>query len=92
MRRLIFAYWVIYEYFYKRRMGYKPNNLRESWRAAFGRLHKYPEWYENAREIHEHEKARIKPTCNNCKWNYDGDGCDVVNCTPRSLSKWEPAK
>lgn len=56
MRRLIFAYWIIYEQFYKRRKGIK-TNLIKSWRNAFRRLRKYPAFYNEARRIHEREKA-----------------------------------
>ena len=37
-------------------------------------------------ENHNNWSERI--TCANCKWNYDGDGCDVVNCTPRDKRLW----
>ena len=57
MKKLIFAYWIIYEYFYKRRKGIKPNNLRKQWRAAFNMLNKYYEWYDRAKEIHAKQKA-----------------------------------
>ena len=57
MKRLIFAYWIIYEYFYKRRKGIRPNSLRKIWRGGFARLKKCPWFYESAREIHEREKA-----------------------------------
>lgn len=56
MRRLIFAYWIIYEQFYKRRKGYKTDFFK-SWRNAWRRLKKYPAWYDEARKIHEREKA-----------------------------------
>ena len=57
MKKLIFAYWIIYEYFYKRRKRIKPNNLRKQWRAAYKRLNNFPAWYYTAQAIHEEQKA-----------------------------------
>ena len=57
MKKLIFAYWIIYEYFYKRRKGIKPNNLRKQWRAAFDMLNKCAAWYDRAQIIHANQKA-----------------------------------
>ena len=56
MRLVIFAYWIIYEQFYKRRKGIETDFIK-SWRNAFRRLEMCPGFYDEARRIHEREKA-----------------------------------
>lgn len=56
MKLVVFAYWIIYEQFYKRRKGIKTDFIK-SWRNAFRRLKKRPGFYDEARKIHEREKA-----------------------------------
>lgn len=56
MKNIIFAYWLIYEQFYKRRKGYKTDFFK-SWHNGFKRLKKYPAWFNEARKIHESQKA-----------------------------------
>ena len=59
MKKIIFAYWVIYEYFWKRRMGFETHFFSD-WRCAWERLKKSPGFFEEARKIHEVEKKDLQ--------------------------------
>lgn len=54
MKKIVYAYWVIYEYIkYHKRFKY---GFFRHWRNAWNAYHKRPYWYEEARKIHERQK------------------------------------
>ena len=59
MRRILYLYWIIYEYAHYRVVR-KSNTLRGYIHKCFELYRTRPEWYERARNLHSAQRNEIK--------------------------------
>ena len=57
MKRVIYAYFLLWEYTHYRDIINKP--FRKYWRGAWRYYHTRKDWFERAQEIHRYEKRQL---------------------------------
>ena len=59
MRRILYLYWIVYEYAHYRAVR-RRNTLRSYIHQCFELYRTRPEWYERARNLHAAQRNEIK--------------------------------
>lgn len=57
-KKIIYAYWIIYEYYYYR--DFMRYGFIAHWRRAWRNYYVRPNWYKIAQTIHERQKREVE--------------------------------
>ena len=60
MRRILYLYWVVYEYAHYRTVRRRNNTLKGHIHKCFELYRTRPEWYERARRLHTLQRNELK--------------------------------